>query len=72
MAELYLCTMTTQALDEFMNDNEVCEFLRISHPTLRKLINDPASKLSGVKRVMIGKRRRWVKDSLMRVMECLQ
>jgi len=54
---------------ELLTDKEVCDLLRITMPTLRSHLKKGPPKsynndLRKVKKIMIGKRRRWSRESV--------
>jgi hypothetical protein len=49
-----------------ITDKELCEIIRISPVTMRRLLKDKASAgIASIKRVMVGSQRRWCKASVM-------
>lgn len=53
------------AQTQLITDNELCEIIRITPATMRRLIKDKASMgIASIRRVQVGGQRRWVKTSV--------
>ena len=49
-----------------ITDQELCEIIRITPATMRRLLKDKASQgIASIKRVKVGAQRRWCKASVM-------
>ena len=49
---------------DLMTDDEVCAYLRISKPTLRRFLSDKDSEFHQITIKKIGVQRRWVRESV--------